>query len=543
MLEPRRLLLLRGGVVIAMLAVLALGIAWLSAGFQGVPGFISMFLVLSLGAVILWVGWLALRHERLPRQLAYLLIGAALLRLVVGAFWHGSLPVVGYATPAEQHGYVMADAYDRDRVAFELAQSGKPLWRAFQGSYHRADQYGGLLFLSAWLYRYVGGAEHQPLLVVAITAAFSALGVIFLWALARRAWDEGVAWIAAWGLALYPEAVLLGSSQMREAFTIPLVISAMYGLMYYWRAHARAGLVWMIVSLGLIVPFSPPAAGLLMAALGILGLALRRDLLNVRGIRSRWLWVILGVLALSILIGIWLSWKQIAPESISNPIDLIRWWLKKSAEWQAHLSERASGKIQAVFDRMPKWSHPLLLLTYGVVQPLLPAALIDVTAAAIWRGISIWRALGWTILLALLLYAPFLALSRNLAGDAAERNNHRLARGLSLVVWLVILVASYRSGGDMWDNPRYRAMFAGPQIALAAWTWVRYRRTGDANLRRALTAIGLILAWFVPWYLMRYIHLPWPVSDEIKMLGLAIVTAAMYWLWDWSRPPKKPPEG
>ena len=99
--------------------------------------------------------------KRSRDHLALLLVGAALLRLALGVLWYTSLPSAGYASPAELRGYVMADAYDRDRGAFELARSEKPLWRAFQGSYHRADQYGGLLFFSAWLYRYAG-RRHPP---------------------------------------------------------------------------------------------------------------------------------------------------------------------------------------------------------------------------------------------------------------------------------------------------------------------------------------------------------------------------------------------
>ena len=47
-----------------------------------------------------------------------------------------------------------------------------------------------------------------------------------------------MAWIAAWGIAIYPEAVLLGSSQMRESFTITLVVMAFYGLVHYWQEHS-----------------------------------------------------------------------------------------------------------------------------------------------------------------------------------------------------------------------------------------------------------------------------------------------------------------
>jgi hypothetical protein len=77
---------------------------------------------------------------------------------------------------------------------------------------------------------------------------------------------------------------------------------------------------------------------------------------------------------------------------------MINWWINKSADWQAHLTERASGKIQAIFDRTPEWSHAYLLLVYGIAQPLLPAALVVTSQAPIWQGIAIWRAMGWTIL-------------------------------------------------------------------------------------------------------------------------------------------------
>ncbi len=519
------------GLALAALAALALLLAWVSTRFQSFQGWASFLAALVLSAGLFLGVWFSLRTERLPRWLAGLVVGAVLLRLAAGALWYSVLPVWGYASPAEQGGYVMADASERDRTAWDLAQSEKPLLRAFEGSYHKADQYGGLLFLSAALYRTLGGALHQPLLMVVVTALFSSLAVLFAWAFARRAWGETAACLTAWGLALYPEAVLLGSSQMREAFLMTLAAAAFYGLLRYIQDRRPAGLVWMAVMLLLSLPFSPPVTALLFTMLAITALLGSPGLLNQGLFRSRWFRLLLIVIVLLAAVGIWSAWQRFIPEDgATDLISVVNFWVRKSADFQAHLTERASGWVQKIFDATPDWLHLPLLILYGVVQPLLPAALADITGAPIWRGIAIWRSLGWTLLLPLLIYAPL----RSLGGNGSGAGSRRLARGLSLVTWLVILVASFRSGGDPWDNPRYRAIFTALQVALAAWVWVEHRRLPHPGLRRVIFGAGLVLAWFMPWYLRRYVYLPWPVEDLFKTIALGLASAALYWIWDWA---------
>jgi hypothetical protein len=59
------------------------------------------------------------------------------------------------------------------------------------------------------------------------------------------------------------------------------------------------------------------------------------------------------------------------------------------------------------------------------------------------------------------------------------------------------------------------------------------RRTADPWLRRAMISVALILAWFVPWYLQRYLQLP--VGDLFKTFGLGVASAVLYIMWDWAR--------
>jgi hypothetical protein len=224
---------------------------------------------------------------------------------------------------------------------------------------------------------------------------------------------------------------------------------------------------------------------------------------------------------------LYIALRQFAPAGMTNPLEMLSWWIKHSAKWQAYISIHSSGWMQKVLRGAPEWVKLVTLLGYGVVQPFLPAALVARSGAPIWQWVAIWRATGWTVLLALTIYAPILALR--------TRRNRAFNLALSLIIWGVILVASYRAGGDLWDNPRYRTAFAGLQAALVAWVWIEHRRMADAWLRRALLATGAVLFWFLPWYLRRYTPFIWPVEDLIKTIGLGIMTAFLLVLWDWAR--------
>lgn len=506
-----------GGVV-----ALAFLLAALSNRFQNVEGWDNFLIALGSACLLLWGGWWVLRDETPPRWLGGLLVAAAVFRLSLGVLWFVSLPTIGFGSPAERSGYVMADAYNRDRAAWRAANSERPLVKLISGRvYRKVDQYGGLLLLSAAYYRVLDGNAHRPLLMIVLTAAFSSLAVIFVWGMGKIAFGEQVAALAAWLMALYPEAVLLGSSQMREAFLIPLVALSLYGLLRWQRDHQWQGATLCAIGLLLTYPFSPPSSALvLFTLLSVVAIGGGGRLL-----RQKRVWAAILIIVILIALGIWYSWGGFAPQKYNNPLSLAVWWFRISAGLQTHLSIQDSGWMQKVARPLPQWARFTLMTFYGVSRPLLPAALIAQSASPFWQAISIWRAMGWTLLLPFLLAAPLLAMRRS---RAIEPSEWRLVLALSLAVWVGILVASMRGGADLWDNPRYRAMLAAPQVLLAAWAWIGYRQRQETWIKHLAVALGLILLWFVPWYLRRYTAFLWPLSDFFLTLGLGLASAILY---------------
>lgn len=505
MIFGKRSMILAGVVTLG----LAFLLAWVSTKYTGVDGWFSFLVVLLLAWGILIGAWWGARFEQVPGRVFWLMLLAVGVRLGLAVFWAAALPVWGYDTDVQQAGYVMRDAFTRDGAAWIFAQSGEPLWLAFLG-YTSFDQYGGLLFISAVIYRYIGIGVHQPLLVMVLLAAFSGLAVLFVWLTGRAFWGEKAATLAAWMMALYPEAVLLGSGHLREALTIPLAVMVVYLFERYWREKERWVLAWLVVMLAFGTAVSPPMAGTM--ALILLALAFvwdRHGWLKSRPGRLAVLGVILGVVIGAAVFG-----------------EDMKYWAR-ALYYQQFSTIQVSGKLQAVFTRIPEWSHVPFLVLYGVFRPLLPAAVFD-SAALLWRVVAVWRALGWTALLALFLYAS-LFLARNWRWRSVEAV-------LFLASWGAVWFGSYRGGGDLWDNPRYRATFAGFQVMLAAWALVRQKETGDPWLRRGLGMAAAMVLWFMPWYFQRKVmDIGWPVNGLGALVGLGFLTGATYVWWDMRR--------
>ena len=489
---------------------LAFLLAWVSPGTKAGAGWSRFLVVEVLAFGLVWVVLRLIKEEEPPSWLIWAVVTAIGLRLLLAVVWTTALPVWGYPNPQQQAGYPMFDPYLRDGHAWDLARSDQPLLEAFRG-YSPHDQYGGLLYLSALLYRLFGGEVHLPLLVVVLGAAASGLGVLFTWGLAKRLFAGPTAKWAAWGLALYPEAILHGSSQMREAFTITLGAALGFILIRLWQQRRWTDGLWLLGLALITAAISWPYLVLVSAVLGLLlfGLILERH----RSIRLT-KWQMTGVVGLAGVIalagtGLWRL-------------------LSRMSDFQGYLTETASGVVQAVFGRLPEALHTPFMVGYGIVRPLLPAAILGKGNSALWRIIGIWRAAGWTVLLALLLLATLQVIRR--------RAWLRPAGMLMWGTWLMAVISAYRAGGDLWDNPRYRAGFAVFQLILAAWALRQQQTEKDQRiLRRVLIFSSILIGWLLIWYLPRYSAVPWSAGKVEWKVVAGLITGGLYWLWDWRR--------
>ncbi|KPL80050.1 hypothetical protein ADN00_01910 [Ornatilinea apprima] len=489
--------------VIALVSGAGLGAA--AAAF--VPGaYASSFwisaLLLSVSVFILICAW---RWGGGQKGLAAMMAAAFLVRLVFGIGISAVLPVYGYDNDEQNAGYLFTDAYRRDDEAWGLRLNPGSLWEVMRSEFD-TDQYGGLLVLSGIVYRGISPDAHRPQLIVMLGAFFIALGLPFFWRASRALFDEKMARAAGWIYALYPDGILYGSSQLREPFMLGLFAIGFWAVCD-WKNGAR----WKR-----LLGFGLAAAGMLLissriAVMALLALAV-------------WFWVIHTSPRQKKLS--WLGYAAIAGAGLA--LAGIFWvWLRESLSWDMTLAVQNSGWVAKLIEGRPRVFQMGFITIYGLLRPLLPAAIAD-PSNPIWKTIAIVRSAGWYALAPFLLYSP-LALLR--AQDRAERRR-MLVMVITLLVW--VLISSLRAGGDDWDNPRYRIAFL-PWLALAApWALAKARAARDAWLARLIAVEVVFLLFFTNWYFSRYFNwfgrLPfWTMVAWIVALSGLIVVGGLVW--------------
>jgi len=466
------------GAVLSILSPGAWAIGWLAFSF-----------VLLLGLSAIAALWRRAGGERV-RTLGWILLLAFLLRLGLGMVLTYVLPAFGNDNPVDRAGYVFRDAYNRDTQAWTLASSADPIRKAFDKGYS-TDQYGGLLAFSALAYRTLSPDAHRPWLVILAAALTAAAGVVLAWKAARQAWGDSIATPVAWIMALYPESVLLGASQMREPFLITFAVMFLWGIIDWQASRHRTAWVWMGTALAGMLLVSPGMA--IFSLLGLGGWAWLKS--GER--RLPWRSALIGMVVLAVaLVLLWLG-LSVGRLAGDWPVEVFSTWLKWTAKWDTFVLETNSGWIQSVFKQLPQPLHIPFITGYGLTQPLLPAAIFDTTVWP-WTAINILLAAGWYALLPFLI-AGLIAVWKN-----PEKRERRAWIWLWVVTWVWIIFSSYRAGGDQWDNPRYRAWFLLWQALLAAQALVWWRRVRSPWMGRILAVEAVFLVFFSVWYSSRY---------------------------------------
>ena len=475
-------------------------VAVFNPGVFPLVAFLTAFLLAAFSYwLIHWVsGWLAL--NRTARGASVFAFG---LRIFIGVLLFLALPVFGYDEAPPNNGYLYLDAYERDMDAWKLASSGKSLTAAFRSEF-ATDQYGGLLALSAAIYRFLSPDAHRPLLILIITSFFNVFGLPFLWKGVFKRWGEKTANVAAWIYALYPESVILSASQMREPILIGLSAVAFWGVLK-WKEDQRLSLVSLVGSVLLMSFISIKAA----VAIGLLLIIWfwMENLLPDMTPKARLVSAVLFIAVFGAII--FFSWD----------------WLLGSAKWDLLLTEGASGRIQWEVELIGERFRTPFIIAYGLAQPVLPAAIVY-PGLPIMRAIAVYRSLGWYLLAPLLLNALFLV------WKTQPKENRRVLLFFIAAVLLWTLISSARAGGDQWDNPRYRAIFLIWMVLVGAWSWTETLKRRSPWLWRLLILEVIYIGFFIHWYLSRYFGLFkrmnfWPMVRLLAIIGALVILGGL----------------
>jgi hypothetical protein len=492
-------------------------IGWLAFSFL----FLLSFVLLTLST----------RWANGGKTLAWMVALAFALRFIGGVTTYVLLPIAGYSDADDRAGFVYTDAHRRDAQAWDLADSDRSLFGAFNQSY-AYDQYGGLLTMSAFIYRYLSPDTHRPLLLVLISAFMAALGLPFLWKAVCKMWSEKLALAACWIYVLYPESVLVGGSAMREPYLMAFSAFALWGFVNWHRADGRvaaeqhtetqpeeaipqkriiidSNLLWIAAGLiGMLFVSPVVALATLVIFVGWMYFVRAGRPIPWWGVAAAALVFIFGLFLLSAAL------NRSGEFNSSSPLHVVSDWLKLAIQWDVYQLERGSGWVQKLFNEMPRWLRLPFVIVYGLFQPVLPAALVEPTTIT-WRVIGILRAVGWYALLPVLVFSFI---------SAWNDKDSKLWLWLNLAVWGWILFASLRGGGDQWDNPRYRTILFLWEALLAghALTWLR--ETRNAWFGRILVMEAVFVLFFSQWYANRYYHLG-------GQLPFALMVAVIFGLW------------
>ncbi|MBI9044363.1 MAG: hypothetical protein JEZ06_07745 [Anaerolineaceae bacterium] len=482
-------------------AILSALLAFLSPINYWISSLVTM-LILFPCILALYKGWIWAGGQK---KLGLIIILAFILRLGLGITLNLTLPEHGYDQEIHNSGYFFKDAFERDMQAWEFATSEEPIWTSFHEQLY-TDQYGGMLTLSAIIYRYLSPDAHRSYLLLILAAFTSAIGIPFFWKGIKERWSLKLAYASVWIMALYPDALFYGSGQLREPFLVGMLGIASWAILT-WSNHQRSKFYALTASIAGMLLFSSKIAILLIGFL-LVWFLIDRFLPKYQG-NQLYLWIGFSVFAVLLLL---VSWG----------------WLTDAAHFDTVTTFEKSGWVNKVIKEVgEEWTYPFIM-GYGLAQPILPAAIAE-TTIPIMRMIAIPRAAGWYIL------APFLVYGILTTWKAEDKHKRNLLIWLAAFSLFWLMISSGRAGGDQWDNPRYRSIFIPWLGFLASWATIKAIETRDFWLLRLILIEAIFVGFFTNWYFSRYFlwwrRLPfW--TNVIWIVSLSAIVLSSGILWD-----------
>ncbi len=488
----------------ALLSVFSFGnflAGWLGIGILAA--------LISFGAIRVW------RSLGAERTLAVLMLITFAIRIALGTLLYQGLPQFGFDTPVQQAGYVFSDASERDLSAFQITRDGG-LFKQDLGEFRAADQYGGLLATSALIYQVFSPDSHRPLIMVMVSAFAMTFGAAFLYSAVKQKWNQKLALAAGWVFALYPDGVLLGSSQMREPILLGLTC-LLFWVSLNWRHKPVRTLIYALLVTGITCLFSVPAGGAAFTV--VAGIVFMEWFTAQHDRKTKWLGIAGFVIFLT-LAGVagWL-------------------WLRDGLSYEFYLTESSSGWIEGFVRQYGERIRVPFITFYGLTQPVLPAAIIDPTLP-LWKGIAVFRALGWYSVIPFIIYAFFAVFT------SKKEESRSLLIFISLVFAAWVLISSIRAGGDQWDNPRYRTTFLPWVAILVGWVWQRLRVQKCPWFWRFLSIEIVFVLFFLYWYYNKIIETVAQIPFLIMIVSIIAISAAIILgglVWDLNKNRRKPP--
>lgn len=453
----------------------------------------------------------AIRFLKPGRIIVVITAAAFFLRLAVGIGLYLVLPDNGYDTDVQNAGYSYSDAFVRDQSAYLIAFPEK-VEIIDVSKIDVADQYGGLSMLSVVVYRLFSADVHRPLLMILFSAFAIGMAALFTWKAIWLEWGVKVALIVVIVLAAYPEGIILGSSQMREPVLIALASISFWAIISFKQGR-RKTVIYLLFGIATLLACwvsLPVGMVILMVEAGFLMLDwITRE----NEIKRKRLKIV--IFAIFLIASLFAGWG----------------WLKNTLYYDAYLTEAESGMVASIVNIIgTRWRIPFVLL-YGLIQPVLPAALVY-QSLPVWKGIAIFRAVGWYFAI------PFLLYGIGAIWKDARKNRNWGLLWLILLMLVWVVVSSARAGGDQWDNPRYRVIFLPWLALIIGWVWQHLSQTRATWFLRIVFLESAFVLLFTNWYLNRILAIGIPIPIYTLLIVYCILLATVIILgvfWDNKR--------